>query len=45
MVTVFVAIIYIIEKNVPITYRGQLDLLIGDSVFELKKVFTSSFGL
>ena len=33
------------EENVPVEYGGQLDLLIGNSVFELERLFTSSFGL
>lgn len=33
------------EENVPRQYGGQLDLLIGNSVFELTKVYTSSWGM
>ena len=33
------------KENVPRQYGGQLDLLIGNSVFELTKLYTSSFGL
>jgi hypothetical protein len=33
------------EENIPRRYGGQLDLLIGNSVFELKTLFSSSFGL
>ena len=33
------------EENIPMEYGGQLDLLIGNSVFELERLFTSSFGL
>jgi hypothetical protein len=33
------------EENVPRQYGGQLDLLIGNSVFELTKIYTSTWGM